>query len=378
MLLVIYIGTIMYAFLSGYFVPLLTGISYSKKRFFWIWCTLLLLLMSVTTATYNYADVETYQTQFNLANIYKVPVNELNDIGLGLYLLFRISYMLSLNYRGMMLIAIILCMFLLHKSMDFIPLNENIFWGFFLIFPGIIEIIQIKYFLGSSIVIYSFKYLVQDKKYSILKFIIGIFIAYLFHSACIVFLLLLIVKFIKNKKCSVSLKITLIGTFVMFLLLRFIPGIADKFFASVRIERYLGNLATQASMYNFFQVISSWLIMVIISIYCYLKLSQNNSIIEKNQLLNVVFKNYTALCVLGITLPLLTYDLNFFRFIEISFIFGYIVISIYFNEIISVKNIIIIGVLIIVLYLTYHFYSGGNGTPLFQYDGWVNIFQIGE
>ena len=98
--------------------------------------------------------------------------------------------------------------------------------------------------------------------------------------------------------------------------------------------------------------------MVIISIYCYLKLSQNNSIIEKNQLLNVVFKNYTALCVLGITLPLLTYDLNFFRFIEISFIFGYIVISIYFNEIISVKNIIIIGVLIIVIYLTYHFYSG--------------------
>lgn len=375
MLIFIYIVTIIYAFSSGLLVPSINK-NIKMHNFFWIWCTLILLLLSVTTNTLNYSDVSPYQYQFNLANVSHVPLNELNDISFGFYVLFKVSYALGLNYRGMMLISIIICMFLLHRFLENEIVNENIFWGLFLIFPGIVEIIQIKYFLGSTIVVYSFKYLLSDKKYNSIKFVIGVFIAYLFHSSCIIFLLLLGVKIIKKYKVNIPLKITIIGIFVFSLFLRFVPLIATKVISSIRMERYFGSLATGTSIDNFFQVTIYWLSVVFITRYCYLKLEKQMIANKSISKIEFIFKNYAALCILGITLPLLIYDLNFFRFIEIGYIFGYVTISAYFNRENSYKKVILLISLIFIAYLAYHFYSGGNGVALFKFDGWVNVLRV--
>ena len=146
--LLIYIITIILPFL-----PLKTTFLFSSsnvrkrvelRKIYWILAGGVLAFISVSTEMYT--DIDIYTNVFDWTNAGKT-----NYDTLGWSLLCRLFYWLGLNYRGMIPIIIIMSVFIISRACRRIDVDEDKVISLMLIFPGLLNIIQLKFFLAYSI-----------------------------------------------------------------------------------------------------------------------------------------------------------------------------------------------------------------------------------
>lgn len=349
------------------------------RKLYWILAWLMLAFISISTKTYT--DVDIYTNIFNWTNAESV-----NYDTFGWSMLCRLFYYLGLNYRGMIPVILLISVFVISRACRRINIDEDSVISLMLIFPGIMNVIQLKFFLAYSIIIYSVTFLQRNEKKSIFKYVVGILLATSIHSAsafCLVYLLVVLFERVDVQK---SILYTLVGVLIVLVSLRIVPSLAAKFLNAQVVIRYFTG-AVEVSSLNWIVAISlAWIFMVgiIWILICSgaIKISKqdsNTQNIERNKEALLVSRSFTIVCLNGLILPLLIFDQNFHRFIEIEYMIGYELIIFYFrNKLvkkISNKCIIICILLCTIIYCMRYFIPFDRVMPMFLLDEIVQMFR---
>ena len=364
MLLAVFILTIFY------------GIFFKKNKFYWLWCAILLAIIFNTTK--SYPDFYSYNYIFN--NINKGDfLSIFNENGPTLwYILCFIFGKIGFAYRGMVVIVIFISMFLINYRIKEIKVNNNIFWALFILFPGIIQCVQLRFFLGTAIILFGLIPLLQNKEGSYVKYIVCILISYAIHSSCIMFSIFLIFplfnKYGYRKTMIISIFITLV---LYFGFQQLIPQVVKSLVSSAKYERYFNSTITTTTFMWFVEVLFVWLSCSFLNTFLLKMINKNVAIDKENKLLSNNIQK--AIALLLITIFFMVFDGNFHRFIEIGYVLFYTNISITFNYIkFNKSNLLLLTTVIIsIVGIAFYIYTPYDTvtTKVFNYDEFQPILK---
>jgi len=338
-----------------------------NSKFTWLLVAGIIAFLSITTNFY--ADLDNYGPLFDYYNSGYVDIN-FSTTNFIWALLCKLFYMFGFNYRGMVIGLIFINYYIMHMAAKKLNCNENIFFGLFMIFPAIIQLVQLKFFTATALVIYAYSFLFEDNKLSIVKFLLLLGIAASIHSSNIIFLFLIFARKNKfNNKAFFSLVIILF-TLIITLNLNSIINISQYFVSRQQYSRYFVNTITPSS--------NLWIILIFLSwLGCYLvSLFISKSQVFEEETNKFFSKHIISITLLLMTIPLLFIDRNMHRFLEVGYMILFIMSGFWLKDRKMNKNRIIIMVLLIfVLFFNAYVYTPYESTikPIFSYDGFVNI-----
>lgn len=129
--------------------------------------------------------------------------------------LMKLGNILGLDYYQFRGAYSFLMLLLLFCSISKFTTEVNIPVVMGLVFP-LLYMFPIQRFLGgAALVLFALRYLYQEKKHSLLKFYMLVFLAGLFHSACFFFLLAPIYKVFRNKNNYIHISLIFCVVFVV-------------------------------------------------------------------------------------------------------------------------------------------------------------------
>ena len=126
-------------------------------------------------------------------------------------------------------------------------------------------------------------------------------------------------------------------------------------------------------------VITAWMVIRVGNVSNNLSEIKPLSVKMKNERHFFASRSFTIICLNGIILPLLVYDQNFHRFMEIEYMIGYEVLAFYHqNKLIKDRNdkvFIALFVLVSILFCMRYFVIFDKIMPLFEIDEFVTLFR---
>lgn len=374
MLYLFYGVTILYSFLRK-----------KPNKYLWIWIATLLCLLSVTSETY--ADLSGYTRVFELANSGQ-SIFLIQDWPVLWLAICKLFGMCGFNYRGMILFILVISTYLFHRFVRTESRNENLFWAMFLLFPALVNIVQLRFYLGTAIAIQSIKILFNEDRLWMLKYFLIVVLATMIHSSCIIFIIFIAAKYFANKKKIWIITGSIFGVFISTLLTNYLPAIASVFIDTARMNRYFYQGSESMTNLGMTKVAILWIAGILMMLYCisfnpkrYKFCSSSEELYDRTALF--------IMCLCGVCFPLMTFDANFFRIIEFGYLICYVSISNCwknsFNRIAAInKKYIVTKEAITLLITCIVILSFGTSVyapmetviePLFKYDRFVNILK---
>lgn len=293
-----------------------------------------------------------------------------------------------MTYRGMFCCILILSNYLIHRFVRKMDCNEIVFWGFFMIFPGLIQAVQLRFFLGSSLAMYGFSFIIKEslsRKEAFKNYILfGLFtvLAVLIHSSCIFIAILFFVRYFKYLSISKSIMITFGGAILLTVLLPAVPQVLSNFIDPFYIQRYFTASTSKTTVIRFLKIIVVWFANVGLA---YLSMYSNKSIRINDrtgeiQSRWIVSRCFAGICLLAISLPLLMFDENFHRFFEMGYMLLYVIYSKLTlkqnSDGASNRRILMALIFVCLLYCIYVYYPFETIVyPLFTFDGFMPLFR---
>lgn len=351
---------------------ILYGLKAKKEKKFWLVCIAFYITMVLTSK--DQADFINYEKYYNLLNsgIVEIQYMGMPVLWGKLCLLFG---KINLTYVGMSVIVIVISMSLIHVRIKKMKIYENLFWIFYLIFPGLVQCVQLRFFLGTSIVFWGLIPFLEKKPKSTITFCISIIIAYFVHSSCLIFMIFLFLPVFDKCKNKKTLLFALTSCIIIYLGNKYFIKIIGNLIPTTKFERYFVSDISKTTITWFVKIIFVWIFAYIESKYFYLKII-NSDIDNEN-------KFFFTRCLNAITLLLTTtifliYDSNFHRFLEIGYMLFYIIFAYYFSNFkiqSKVKLFIIFLNIICLCFVTYNFTPIDTVIkPFFTYSGINQIF----
>lgn len=338
-----------------------------KDKFTWVLAASTISFLSITS--YLYADIVNYMPLFEFINNFDISFS-VKSSGLGWIIINKIFYFIGFNYRGLILGLIYFNFYLMHLSAKKLEINENIYFGLYLIFPGLIQLVQIKFFTATCIVMFGYTLMLTSDRFPKLKFIMSILIATTIHTSSVMYLLLILPILIKiNEKQYIFFVFGI--TAIAKIFLNNIISIVILYLNSRLSERYITNSISPTTLQWFVAIFYCWLMLFIISFYIL-----NNTKAGINDKFNILGLNYQSNLILLLTLVFLTLDKNFHRFLELGYLLLYFSLGLYIKPPkYSYKKLLLILILIIILVIVSLIYCPIETVikPLFSYDGIINI-----
>lgn len=343
------------------------------KKLTWAFAASLMVFLSITSTTY--ADLDNYVPLFDYINYVDLPI-AMQTTGVIWACLNKMFYILGFNYRGMVAILLFVDYYLMHNAVRRLNGNENLYFGLFLIFPAVIQLVQFKFFTAFCVVFIGYSVLVTSEKFPRVKYLIFIMIAVLIHTSCVMFLLLLLIK-MKHYDRKLFVLITAGMTLFMVILLNPIVSIISRYLNPRLSARYLTDSITPSSLTWIVLIIFVWLMSFIISSYLLSK-KTITSVIEKYDDGNIRVANYCGMAieVLLLTLPFLLLDRNYHRFLEMGYSILFVIAGKYIKPPrYSRDKIIFILVFILLLLMVAYIYCPYETVlkPIFSFDGFIKL-----
>ena len=374
MLILLYIGTILYAFVG------------KKQKFFWIWCSLLFVL--ITNTSIGYADFDGYELYYNSVTS---GVMDINYMGMskGWYYLCLFFSKVGLSYRGMTAVLIVVSCYLINLFLKKTKCNQKIFWGLFVIFPGIIQLVQLRFFFGTSIVFFGLFFILDLRKDGIkstimglIKFTICVLLAYYIHSSCIIFIMYVFVPLFDRIGQKKTIFIFIISSLLLSTFVPRLTSIIEIFVSQEKFTRYFESSISETTLTWFMQILFVWIFCLIVCYYCnkeyritMLKVENKSVIFTEAFGIRIL----TCVSLLCFTLPFLSFDRNFHRFLEIGYMLVYVYISvIWHNSKIELKNkyillSIFVGIILIITYIYTPYLTVIK--PFFEFSGFHSLIR---
>lgn len=166
------------------------GLILKKNNFYFFIVLCSLAYLSIIST--NIAD---FSAMENVFNYIKFTGNEYLSLGYGWWILCKIAAGFNLTYVQFKTIILILGLILVWLSAKALNIKNNFIWSLYIIYPAITDIIQLRFFLAISIVIFLIPFLMQDNFKGYFIYILGIiFIAAQIHNSAYFFLIFLFWK----------------------------------------------------------------------------------------------------------------------------------------------------------------------------------------
>lgn len=299
-----------------YIALIVLGLILRKPR---LMCWLITLFLGILTATSVYVpDFEAYSNIY-----YLIDKNMLYETGYGWYILNDLGRELNLTYPEFKGWLAFFCLILIIITIHyFLGKNYNVIWGLYLLYPSLIDMIQIRFFTAMSIVLFGLIFLSKNKLWSIVTYIALVLVATSIHSAASFYLIFIFMYLIGEHKKIFSYIIVLFSFFMIPLGSK-LKGVIS-YFANTRELSYFEKPAEMSHVFIYF---------IIIIIFFLLTNHMNNQI-QSEKTFSKREKSFSEflvkfnLCMLFI-LPILPMSFDFIRVQRIAWILLYMLFAIF-------------------------------------------------
>lgn len=343
------------------------------ERYTWALAASIMVFLSITSS--DYSDLVNYVPLFEYVNYVALPI-AVQTTGIGWACLNKLFYMIGLNYRGMVVGMLYVNYFLMHIAVKRLRTNENLYFGLFLIFPAVIQLIQLKFFTGFCIVLLGYSLLLTSERFSIVKYIALIALASIIHTSCLIFSVLLLVKR-KHYNRNLFIIIATILTIAIVNFMNQIVNFASIFINSRLVGRYLVDSISPSSLSWIIAIFLVWLTSFIISKYLLLNKAFRVSIYNAVQTETRVI-DYCGMSIeiMLLTLPFLLLDRNFHRFLEMGYSLLFVIAGWYIAPPRYSRDKLIFVFVFMALLIVISFIYSPYATvlkPIFTFDEFVNL-----
>lgn len=329
----------------------------------------LLILAVFFGGIYNQADDFYYR--FSYQQLAKQGASYTGGIDIG-WLYFQLLLInLGVSFEGFRFVIGIVGIALIGQTIMKLSQQFNFVIILYFIFPFILDVIQIRNFLGSALLIYSFQFLVKDQKFKSLIFIL---LASSIHSLIILFIPFIFLYHFSLRKTftfgAVATPILIMLTSTLFF-----QSILKIFADDSVLNKISGYLNKAGSGFLFLWSMQLTFVLLIYGIYRSFKLKfpQKASILN---FIELVLK--LNIFTIIISFPLIIFDGNFTRMFRDIMILNYIVISYSFMLDKSDRlKYIIFGCLLVIWYF-YGSVSYGTNTQTVLIPFFENNFYLEE
>lgn len=301
-----------------YIFVLLIILSLTIPRMSVVNYAIIIFLGWLSVTRINAADFISYENIY-----YVISPQRLYETGYGWYVLNNWGRSLNLTFAQFKgLLTVIGLILILITCQNFLSKNSNLVLGLYLLYPALINVVQIRFFFASSIVIFSLIFLKKENVINLIIFALLVGVGITIHTSVAFYLVFLLIPIIeKNEK--IFSWIVIVGTILLMPFKNFIQN-TISIFANDRQLSYLDGSQVGSNM--------TVLITIILIIVFYLLSNQINTVIQKNDDYDIKEKqvskliNNINLCFL-LLIPAILISSEFARVQRISWILMYIEIS---------------------------------------------------
>lgn len=140
-----------------------------------------------------------------------------NFLGYGWLALCYIGNLVNLSYYEFKTIVYLLSLIFTFSAICKVTKKSKICFLVYLIFPGMLDIIQIRFFFATSIVVWSIATFLFVKKPKAILYLISIFLCSLIHNSCVFYLVFTIAPYIKRISTIKIFAIMILVTSLVFM-----------------------------------------------------------------------------------------------------------------------------------------------------------------
>lgn len=271
-----------------------------------------------------------------------------SGVEIGFTFLMNVSNRLGFTYAQFWGIVATFILFVISWFIERYAINKIYVVLLFLLYPYIVDITVIRNFIAMAIVLWAIHFLIKEEigKRDIVKYIVSVFVASLFHRIALVYLLLIMIKFEYSKlKYYINILILIESVFIFVftdifkVLERFIPKL------SVYLESGLQGTKFYTKIFLFLYLV----LMIAFEKYVFLhptKFKNNEHAIFNKQALKI-------LRVTDLFIPICVFEMDFYRIPRNMLLIFYIVMC---NHTVSGRSgafkIKLIGVILIGFVIT--------------------------
>lgn len=272
-------------------------------------------------ANYSNADYANYLAIYELQE--QGVIFDTSQI--GFISLMSLSSTLGLSYNGFLTIVSFMGILLIYSTISKYTEKPNFVFALYFIHPFFLDIVQVKHFLAMSIIVFSVRFLIENRITSTYKYIAGILIASSIHFIALFFLPLAFIKKINIKILVIFIITSSLG--LLFLdKLNIIQQLAIKIAGDTRTESYFENRANFGFFVQFFIQLCT-LAIVLYSVKILREKNKSSKFVELIFIINIY---------LLILFPFYVINGTFERAFRISLILDYILFSLTFSTL-SIK-----------------------------------------
>lgn len=268
---------------------------------------------------------------FNYFSLYNDNNGSLSqrDYEIGFKFLILICNSCNLSFMQFRILISCLGYLLIFSTIEKYSSYPNLVLLLYMIYPFINDIIQIRNFFAYSIVLFSIRYLIENKKNNIYKFLLCIFLASAFHISSVFYFTLVFVKLFNNRQIIKNARI-FVPLLVLLSYTPIIPLLVKLIFKSDKIYKYFLRRTTWGLLIVFGLLFLIYFIQLQMNNTCqkYI-LDVNNSKKIKSDII-IIKRNYYEILLkmnslLLFTAPLLVYNFNYIRLYRNILVLNYII-----------------------------------------------------
>lgn len=307
-----------------YILTILYGI-YAKKRknrfeFLFVILSLLLIFYKNSVADYdNYLNVYNYIGSG--ARYYST--------GIGWYWLCNIGNKIGLEYLQFQVVVLLICELIYLKVVKKFTSNRgtDLFFAFYLIYPFFLNLVQFRFFVGTTIILFGYSFLSERDKKGIIIFCISLLISGTIHSSCLFYVVFLFFTLFERIK-KAFFGICIAFTVACFILKNYLYTFISLFIDGGRVGRYLLSSDT-VGIIGMIAYLATLALLAWLGYRLYEK-SKDSEFSEKQA--NFCITNYYMSNVMFLVFPLTFFDTNFFRVQRVEWILMFIEICMFIGE----------------------------------------------
>lgn len=339
----------MYIYIICSLLFLLSIIKKDSKVLFYTTFFLLWVLMAFN---YNNADYNMYK---NLYHLYGNS-SELFSSEILFQILCKIGNYFDISYRVFIAIYSIIPVTLMAIAFRKLTKNSNLVVGLYMLFPFLLDAVQIRHFMAISIILFGIQFLITENKKDIWKYLICNIIAIGFHYIAAFCLLFILVKFFENKKI-LFFCITLDILLIVFIVSGLGVSILSNILPSEKVQAYF--LSTEYRPSNWV-IIMAMCLQAMTVVYAYILANvwherYDNDIYQNEGNKNIEKEKNTIELILKINnlslllIPTFIFNIQLYRISRTILILNYIMLGITFGKKNRKDDIVILLVTAIVI-----------------------------
>lgn len=306
----------------------LLGMMFKKSKsiyvaeFIWMW-----ILLSFCT-NFDRPDFMNYQYAYYRIEKYGMAVD---DCEIGYAILCKILNILGLEFQQAVVIMMLLFLGIIAVSIPKYTQSVAMVSSLFMVYPLFMSGIQIRNSIAMAIIVFAVRYLVSEKKYSLIKYSLCVVVAMSFHSTALIYFSLILVRFIKKE--NIKYLSVVLAVFIAFVSRMDISVLRSIFGEG----RYEAKFFSHTNTFQEFLMALAWQITAIIVItLLHTKIKETQNFVEDNiwleQIQEIIVRINIALIVI---LPLYYVDFSTERLYRNIMVLNFVYIA---NSIEIVKD----------------------------------------